>query len=419
MTLFRGLQARALLTTWLPLVAGILWLAGCTLPSGSSLAGDALMTPTQAATAAVPRTVAPPTSGALSRAQATGALPATAVVAATSTLQPTETPQSPTATPSLTPTPTPTYGTHIVESSETLGGIAVRYGVSVEDLLAINELANPNFLTLGQALNIPPRPAPLTPIPLPDRDYGYTIAGFSAQGRAIEVFSFGDGPQDVLFVGGIHGGYEWNTVLLAYEIIDTYNGNRDQIPPSVTLHVIPVANPDGLFRVTGSAGRFFPEQVAAETDVGRFNGNNVDLNRNFGCNWSASATWGRTAVSPGSAPFSEPETQALRNFITTLAPQFVVFWHSAANLVSPGTCEGQDAGAGELAQIYGIAANYPWGPFDAYDVTGGASDWVVSLGIPAFAVELITHNSTEYGRNLAGVQALLGLYWGEEELEAE
>jgi LysM repeat protein len=302
-----------------------------------------------------------------------------------------------------------------VDGGETLGGIAVRYGVTVDEIVTINELADRNLVLPGQVLNIPPRMAPPTLVPFPDRDYGYAIAGYSAEGRAIEVFSFGEGAEDVLFVGGIHGGYEWNTVLLAYEIMDYYNGNRDQIPAAVTLNVIPVANPDGLFRVTGREGRFFAEQVAQETRPGRFNGNNVDINRNFSCNWSPNATWGRTVVSPGSAPFSEPETQALRDLITRMGPRLVVFWHSAANLVSPGTCGGEDAGAGELAQAYGIAANYPWGPFSAYDVTGGGSDWVVSLGIPSFAVELISHNNPETGRNLAGVQAMLDLFWAEGE----
>jgi hypothetical protein len=183
----------------------------------------------------------------------------------------------------------------------------------------------------------------------------------------------------------------------------------------VTVHVIPVANPDGLYLATGSAGRFFPEQVVEETTPGRFNANDVDLNRNWNCNWSATAEWGRTSVNPGSAPFSEPETRALSYFFMALSPRGVVFWHSAAGgLVSPGTCAGDDAGSMQAAQIYGAAANYEVGPFTAYHVSGGASDWLVGQGIPAMDVELVTHNNTEYGRNLAGVQAALAFYGGGE-----
>lgn len=309
------------------------------------------------------------------------------------------------------PTATPTYATHVVQREETLLGIASRYGLSVDDLIDANDLPDPNLLQPGQALNLPAAPAPLTPIPFPNRDYGYTIAGYSLQGRAIEAFSFGEGPQHVVFVGGIHGGYEWNTVLLAYQIVDYFNGNPDQIPDAVTIHIIPAANPDGLYLVTGREGRFFPENVIAETTPGRFNANNVDLNRNWPCNWSETAEWGRTRVFPGNGPFSEPETRALADYFSALAPRSVIFWHSAAGgLVAPGLCAGDDAGSGQLAQAYGDAAGYAAGPFSAYEVTGSASDWLVSQGIPAIAVELFTHDNTEYGRNLAGVQAVLELY---------
>lgn len=335
--------------------------------------------------------------------------PATTTERSTATQEATGTPQ-PTAT-EPGPTATPTYVTHVVQSEETLLGIASRYGLSVDDLIDANDLLDPNLLQPGQVLNLPAAPAPLTPIPFPSRDYGYTIAGYSVQGRAIEAFSFGEGSQNVVFVGGIHGGYEWNTVLLAYQIVDYFNGNRDQIPDAVTVHIIPAANPDGLHLVTGREGRFFPENVIAETTPGRFNANNVDLNRNWPCNWSATAEWGRTGVFPGNGPFSEPETRALADYLSALAPRSVIFWHSAAGgLVAPGLCAGDDAGSGQLAQIYGDAAGYAAGPFTAYDVTGSASDWLVSQGIPAIAVELFTHESTEYGRNLAGVQAVLDLY---------
>lgn len=377
--------------------------SACRSPSIDTLPTDTLVV------TAVAHSVEPPTSRPTNQIVATSALPPTTTARPTGTLQPTETPQ-PTAT-EPPPTPSPTYATHVVQSQETLLGIAARYGLSVDDLVKANQLVDPNLLQLGQALNVPAAPAALTPIPFPDRDYGYTIIGYSVQGRAIEAFSFGQGPQHVVFVGGIHGGYEWNTVLLAYQIIDYLNGNRDQIPPAVTVHIIPAANPDGLYLVTAREGRFFPEQVIAETTPGRFNANNVDLNRNWSCNWSAAAEWGRTRVFPGNGPFSEPETRALRDYFTSLAPRSVVLWHSAAGgLVAPGLCAGDDGGSGQLAQVYGAAAGYAVGPFSAYDVTGSASDWLVSQGIPAIAVELITHESTEYGRNLAGVQAVLDLY---------
>jgi LysM repeat protein len=73
--------------------------------------------------------------------------------------------------PPLGPTPTPFV--HIVQNGETLSGIALRYGVSLDDLLIVNPGVNPRALTIGQELFIPgPEGEPLTvlimtPTPLP------------------------------------------------------------------------------------------------------------------------------------------------------------------------------------------------------------------------------------------------------------
>lgn len=340
---------------------------------------------------------------------------ATATPTATSRPLATATPTAPpspaaTASPPA-PTATPTYESHIVQAEETLLGIAALYAVALETLVEANDLGDANFLQEGQLLLIPPASERPTPAALrPDLDYGYDIIGFSAGGHALEVFSFGEGPNHVVLVGGIHGGYEWNTVLLAHEIIDYFNAYRDDIPAGVTVDIIPVANPDGLFLVTGSAGRFAPEWVTEPTQPGRFNARGVDLNRNWECDWSASARWGGRSVNPGEGPFSEPETRALRDYFLALAPRAVVFWHSTANLVAPGDCGGGDAGSGRLATTYGEAAGYPVGPFTAYEVTGDASAWLAGQGIPAIVVELATKDRSESGANLAGVLAVLEQY---------
>lgn len=44
---------------------------------------------------------------------------------------------------------------HVVKQNETLGGIANRYGVSVKTLQLVNGMANPNHLVVGKKLTIP------------------------------------------------------------------------------------------------------------------------------------------------------------------------------------------------------------------------------------------------------------------------
>ncbi|MBK8989348.1 MAG: LysM peptidoglycan-binding domain-containing protein [Chloroflexi bacterium] len=45
--------------------------------------------------------------------------------------------------------------THTVQAGETLGSISARYEVSLEDIMAANDIANPNILSIGQQLLIP------------------------------------------------------------------------------------------------------------------------------------------------------------------------------------------------------------------------------------------------------------------------
>ncbi|MCA9970437.1 MAG: hypothetical protein KC425_09495, partial [Anaerolineales bacterium] len=212
----------------------------------------------------------------------------------------------------------------------------------------------------------------------------------------------------ILLIAGIHGGYEWNTILLAYELIDYLHENPDVIPPNVTLFVIPSANPDGQLLVTGTADRFTPADVAANTVPGRFNANGVDLNRNWPCNWTPQGTWRDQPVSGGSAELSEPENHALFNFIIRQQPVATVFYHSALNAIFTAGCPDTFPPSRELADVYATAASYPvYEQFTSYAVTGDAGDWMARVGYAAFTVELSTHQSLDWTRNLEGILALL------------
>jgi LysM repeat protein len=49
-------------------------------------------------------------------------------------------------------------GVHVVEEGETLSTIAERYGTTVEELLGLNDVPDPNNVPAGQALILPPPP---------------------------------------------------------------------------------------------------------------------------------------------------------------------------------------------------------------------------------------------------------------------
>lgn len=239
--------------------------------------------------------------------------------------------------------------------------------------------------------------------------------GTSVEGRAIEAYTWGTGDTHLLFVGGVHGGYEWNSVLLAYQFMDYLEAHPEVVPKNISVTVVPSANPDGIFKVTGKAGRFSVTDVVADETVqasARFNAHEVDLNRNFDCKWQATSTWRGQTVSAGTAAFSEPEAVAIRSVVEKIKPVAVVFWHSQANAVYASECEnGILSKTREVMNAYATAAGYPAvDTFDAYAITGDAEGWLASVGIPAVTVELSSHESVEFDRNLRGVQALISLF---------
>lgn len=235
--------------------------------------------------------------------------------------------------------------------------------------------------------------------------------GLSANGNPIIGHRLGSGDIHLVLVGGIHGGYEWNTILLAEKMVDYFRSRPDLIPSSVTIHIVPNANPDGLYAVTGKIGEFTLSDIVTDTVLGRFNGNGVDLNRNWGCRWTSTAVWRDQAVSGGAYPFSEPETSALKNFIIRVEPALVLFWHSAANGIYVGGCPVADEASHRFALLYGQASGYPvYTTFDHYEVTGDASDWLTTQGIPSISVELISHDAIDWDQNLSGVVELLSHY---------
>ncbi|MDP3645828.1 MAG: M14 family metallopeptidase [bacterium] len=246
-------------------------------------------------------------------------------------------------------------------------------------------------------------------------DVNEMVIGTSVEGRNISAFKYGTGVKKLLFVGGIHGGYEWNTVLVAYQLMDYLKANPTVIPTGVEVTVIPVLNPDGLNKVVGTSGRFTAVDVPMSHDVvvsGRFNAHNVDLNRNFDCDWQPSGMWQNTAVDGGGAVFSEPESQAMKRFVETYAPTAVVGWYSAAGGVYSSNChDGVLPQTKAITSAYAKASGYPAHEvFDNYAITGDMENWLAKNKIPAISVLLTNHQDVEWDKNQKGVDALLKYY---------
>ena len=239
--------------------------------------------------------------------------------------------------------------------------------------------------------------------------------GRSLEGRKIDAYSFGNGDTRLVFIGGIHGGYEWNSVLLAYKFLDYLSESPKMVPRNLAITIIPSLNPDGVYKVTGKEGRFAATDVSTEKSIvesGRFNAEDVDLNRNFDCKWKPVSMWRGQKVSAGKGAFSEPEAKAFKEFVLDEGPTVVIFWHSQANSVYASECkDGILPATLAIAHTYAKAAGYnAVDSFDSYEISGDAEGWLASIGIPAITVELGTHKTIEWEKNLAGIKALFRYY---------
>jgi len=108
-----------------------------------------------------------------------------AITTQTPVLPPTRVPGAPILTPTPdNPHPLPTLRTeplqYVVQPGDTLGTIAQRYGVNLEEVVGANSLINPNLLDVGQMLTIPV-PTPFGAGPnfkvIPDSELVYGPAG--------------------------------------------------------------------------------------------------------------------------------------------------------------------------------------------------------------------------------------------------
>src|SRR5262245_9892483 len=74
----------------------------------------------------------------------------------TSTQSPTQTPEGLVA--AETPLPSPTPFTYTVQMGDTISSIALKFGVSIDDLQAANPEILPNAMSVGTILKIPSNP---------------------------------------------------------------------------------------------------------------------------------------------------------------------------------------------------------------------------------------------------------------------
>lgn len=196
--------------------------------------------------------------------------------------------------------------------------------------------------------------------------------GRSHLGLPLEVWS-PSGRCTRLIFAGIHGEEPETTYALSRAL-------RQLAEPSPHCAVVLAANPDGLIRGT------------------RGNARGVDLNRNFPSrDWRPDAVTHRSTLedasdvllSPGEAPGSETETQALLRLIAELAPEAVIALHAPLACID-------DANASALGARLAERTGMPLVRDVGYPTPGSFGSWgmdhavrVVTYEFPLAATEVL------------------------------
>ncbi|SYZ73946.1 conserved hypothetical protein [Candidatus Zixiibacteriota bacterium] len=219
--------------------------------------------------------------------------------------------------------------------------------------------------------------------------------GNTLQGRPMWAVKISDNPNvdenqpRILFFACIHSREVITPeILLSYMSYLTSNYGADSevtyLVNNREIWFIPLTNPDGyIYNETNS-----PNGGGMWRKNRRNNGDGsygVDLNRNFGYEWgydnAGSSPVGSNETYRGSGPFSEPETQHLRDFILDHDFSMTISYHSYSNLIlwpwgydriySPDDDIFQEMGD-SAAAFNGFTPTVAWG---LYVTNGDTDDW--------------------------------------------
>ncbi|HVM27744.1 MAG TPA: M14 family zinc carboxypeptidase [Mycobacteriales bacterium] len=283
---------------------------------------------------------------------------------------------------------------HSVEDGARLLAAGFTWDVRIPDLLA-RELERVELdATYAASTEVSPLPSGRTTYRQP-ADYATEIdalvaarpdiakrisIGKSVEGRDLTGIEIGrdvNAPEDgrpVFLMFGAHHAREWPSAELpmefATDLVRSF-GSDERITSLLSrgrIIIVPVSNPDGFHAsrvsgdvvdlrqvdrggtvsILGTPGNAYKRKncryvdgqaqpagtCVAISSPGGF-GPGVDLNRNYGALWGGPGTESNPAspIYRGPKPFSEPETQAIRNLISTRQVTTLITNHTFSNLI--------------------------------------------------------------------------------------
>lgn len=270
-------------------------------------------------------------------------------------------------------------------------------------------------------------------------------------GRPVKALVIGDGARTVLFTAAHHAN-EWITAPVLLKFVEElaagmrsggklWGVDARTIGHLVTIHTVPMVDPDGVDLVTGAIEPGTLQFTAAEGLAAAYPGIpfpegwkanllGVDLNLQYPAGWLTAReikfAAGYTRPGPrdyvGRAPLTQRESRALAEYTRVLDPRLVLAYHTQGKVIYWQFRDYQIPGARELAQEFARVSGYQVEDTPYESSFAGFKDWFIQdFRRPGFTIEAgsgenplpISQFDTIYRDNLGIlVTAALGLPGG-------
>ena len=273
----------------------------------------------------------------------------------------------------------------------------------------------------------------------------------TAFGRPVKTLVIGDGERQVLFTAAHHAN-EWITAPLLLKFVEElaaamrtggklWGVDARTIGNLVTIHTVPMVDPDGVDLVTGAIEPGTLQFAAAESLAANYPGIpfpdgwkanllGVDLNLQYPAGWLTAReikfSAGYTRPGPrdyvGRAPLTQRESKTLAEYTRVVDPRLVLAYHTQGKVIYWQFRDYQVPGARELAQEFARVSGYEVEDTPYESSFAGFKDWFIQdFRRPGFTIEAgigenplaITQFDAIYRDNLGIlVTAALGLPGG-------
>lgn len=324
------------------------------------------------------------------------------------------------------------FFTYVIKDGDTLYKLSKELNIPVEEIIMINNIQNPNSLSIGTEIIIPYKNLEVV---YTNIDYTYEIMeenikslkriypfieigsfGKSVLGKDLYYIKLGNGKNKVSY-NAAHHAIEWITspllmrfaenFLKAYvrgENIEGYSPR--EIWQSSTIYLIPMVNPDGVDLVLNGLSKdnpYYNQLIQWNKGSMDFSQNwsanirGVDLNHNYNASFeeakAAEKLYGVYGPGPtrygGPYPESEPETKAMVEFTRKGDFRLVIAYHTQGEVIYWTYKDLAGEEARRIGELFSRLSGYKLGETYGISSYGGYKDWFIKdFRRPGYTMEV-------------------------------